>query len=153
MLYVIWLPPATGRNGATLVSPVSILTLSSEMPKDFVYLRDVDPTIEQDMRYASANNFTGAKVPGYDAPECVLVRQAAEAFINFLWSEEAQRGFARYGLRPVDQKIAEEVKAQFPSVEDLWKIEYLGGWKRVTEEIYGPQGVYSRVTDELRKTQ
>ena len=81
------------------------------------------------------------------------VRQAAEAFINFLWSEEAQRGFARYGLRPVDQKIAEEVKAQFPSVEDLWKIEYLGGWKRVTEEIYGPQGVYSRVTDELRKTQ
>jgi sulfate transport system substrate-binding protein len=81
------------------------------------------------------------------------VRQAAEAFINFLWSEEAQRGFARYGLRPVDQKIAEEVKAQFPSVEDLWKIEYLGGWKRVTEEIYGPQGVYSRVTEELRKTQ
>jgi zinc D-Ala-D-Ala dipeptidase len=49
------------------------------MPKDFVYLRDIDPTIEQDMRYASANNFTGAKVEGYDAPECVLVRQAAEA--------------------------------------------------------------------------
>lgn len=81
------------------------------------------------------------------------VRQVAEAFINFLWSEEAQRGFAHYGLRPVDQKIAEEVKAQFPSVEDLWKIDYLGGWKPVTEEIYGPQGVYSRVIEELRKTQ
>ena len=52
---------------------------ASEMPKDFVYLRDVDPTILQDMRYASADNFTGAKVPGYEAPECVLVRQAAEA--------------------------------------------------------------------------
>ena len=52
---------------------------ASEMPKDFVYLRDVDPTIQQDMRYASADNFTGAKVPGYEAPECVLVRQAAEA--------------------------------------------------------------------------
>jgi zinc D-Ala-D-Ala dipeptidase len=49
------------------------------MPKDFVYLRDVDPTIQQDMRYAAAGNFTGHKVPGYDAPECVLVRQAAEA--------------------------------------------------------------------------
>ena len=48
---------------------------ASEMPKDFVYLRDVDPTIQQDMRYAGADNFTGRPVPGYDAPECVLVRQ------------------------------------------------------------------------------
>ena len=49
------------------------------MPDGFVYLRDVDPTIQQDMRYAGPNNFTGKAVPGYDAAECVLVRQAAEA--------------------------------------------------------------------------
>jgi D-alanyl-D-alanine dipeptidase len=52
---------------------------ASEMPKDFVYLRDVDPTIQQDMRYAGRGNFTGKKAPGYEAAECVLVRQAAEA--------------------------------------------------------------------------
>lgn len=49
------------------------------MPGDFVYLRDVDPTIEQDMRYAGPHNFTGKSVDGYDAAECVLARQAAEA--------------------------------------------------------------------------
>jgi D-alanyl-D-alanine dipeptidase len=49
------------------------------MPADFVYLRDVDPSIAQDMRYAGPFNFTGKPVPGYAAPECVLVRQAAEA--------------------------------------------------------------------------
>ncbi len=49
------------------------------MPDGFVYLRDVDPTIQQDMRYAGTNNFTGKPVPGYDAAECVLVRQAADA--------------------------------------------------------------------------
>jgi D-alanyl-D-alanine dipeptidase len=49
------------------------------MPNDFVYLRDIDPTIQQDMRYAGPHNFTGKPVPGYDAAECVLVRQAAEA--------------------------------------------------------------------------
>ena len=49
------------------------------MPKDFVYLQDVDPSIEQDMRYAGPNNFTRRSVPGYDAAECVLVREAAEA--------------------------------------------------------------------------
>jgi D-alanyl-D-alanine dipeptidase len=49
------------------------------MPKDFVYLRDVDPSIQQDIRYAGSGNFTGKPVPGYGAAECVLVRQAAEA--------------------------------------------------------------------------
>ncbi len=51
----------------------------STMPDSFVYLRDVDPTIQQDMRYAGSDNFTGRRVPGYDAPECILVREAAEA--------------------------------------------------------------------------
>jgi D-alanyl-D-alanine dipeptidase len=44
-----------------------------------VYLRDADAIILQDMRYGSANNFTGHRAPGYDAPECVLVREAADA--------------------------------------------------------------------------
>jgi len=56
--------------------------LAAEMPKDFVYLRDIDPTILQDMRYAGSDNFTGAPVPGYDAPECVLLRPAAEALAS-----------------------------------------------------------------------
>lgn len=52
---------------------------AEEMPKDFVYLRDIDPTIQRDMRYAGPFNFTGKTVPGYRAGECILVRQAAEA--------------------------------------------------------------------------
>jgi D-alanyl-D-alanine dipeptidase len=53
--------------------------VAGEMPDGFVYLRDVDPTIHQDMRYAGMQNFTGHAVPGYGAPECVLAKQAAEA--------------------------------------------------------------------------
>jgi D-alanyl-D-alanine dipeptidase len=37
-----------------------------------VYLRDIDASITQDMRYAGRNNFTGRPLPGYDAPECML---------------------------------------------------------------------------------
>jgi len=49
------------------------------LPPGFVYLRDVDNTIAQDMRYATADNFTGRPLPGYNAAECVLRREAAEA--------------------------------------------------------------------------
>jgi D-alanyl-D-alanine dipeptidase len=66
---------------ALLAGVVAIAAPSraGEMPKDFVYLRDIDPSIQQDMRYAGGKNFTGKPVPGYEAAECVLVRQAAEA--------------------------------------------------------------------------
>jgi zinc D-Ala-D-Ala dipeptidase len=52
---------------------------SASIPKEFVYLRDLDPSIIQDIRYAGPDNFTGLPVPGYEAAECVLLRPVAEA--------------------------------------------------------------------------
>jgi len=44
-----------------------------------VDVRSVDSTIQVDVRYATANNFTGAPLPGYDVPRILLRREAAEA--------------------------------------------------------------------------
>ena len=52
---------------------------AAALPLDFVYLRNVDPTIRQDMRYAGSHNFIGRPVAGYKAAECILTRQAALA--------------------------------------------------------------------------
>jgi len=49
------------------------------VPAGFVYLRDIDASIAQDMRYAGPDNFTGRPLPGYGAPECVLRRDVALA--------------------------------------------------------------------------
>ena len=49
------------------------------LPNGFVYLRDVDPSIIQDMRYAGVNNFTGRKLAGYEAAECIVTRRVADA--------------------------------------------------------------------------
>jgi D-alanyl-D-alanine dipeptidase len=51
----------------------------SPLPQALVYLRDTDASILQDMRYAGPDNFTGRRLPGYEAGECVLLREAAEA--------------------------------------------------------------------------
>ena len=42
-------------------------------------VQSVDPTIVVDLRYATANNFTGAPLPGYDANRAYLRREAASA--------------------------------------------------------------------------
>lgn len=80
-------------------------------------------------------------------------REVAEAFVNFLWEKESQRAYAKYGLRPVDEGVAGEVQSQFPKVEDLWRIDFLGGWPKVTNDIYGSQGVYTKMFEELHASQ
>ncbi|MFI5619031.1 M15 family metallopeptidase [Streptomyces sp. NPDC051567] len=67
-------------------------------PPGFVVLREVEPGIRQDMRYAGARNFTGAVVDGYEEPVCLLARPAAEAL------RRAQRRLSRrgYALRVYD---------------------------------------------------
>jgi D-alanyl-D-alanine dipeptidase len=52
------------------------------LPGGFVYLRDIEPGIIQDMRYASSNNFVGKPLRGYDAAECVVKREVGLALKN-----------------------------------------------------------------------
>ncbi len=80
------------------------------------------------------------------------VRPVAESFLDFLWTREAQAIFARYGLRPVNAEVAREVREQYPAVEDLWTIDFLGGWRRVATELFGPAGAYTKSFEELHKT-
>ena len=57
----------------------SVPAASQTLPGDFVFLRDIDPTIIQDIRYAGSNNFVGRPLAGYQAAECVVKREVAMA--------------------------------------------------------------------------
>lgn len=58
---------------------VAVSTPAAALPPGFVDLRDVDPTIRQDIRYAGPYNFTGTTAPGYRRPFCILTRSVADA--------------------------------------------------------------------------
>ncbi|NOJ49311.1 M15 family metallopeptidase [Bradyrhizobium archetypum] len=53
----------------------SVAAQAQKLPAGFVYLRDIDPTIIQDIRYAGSNNFVGRPLKGYEAAECVVKRE------------------------------------------------------------------------------
>ncbi|BBH24791.1 sulfate-binding protein [Paenibacillus baekrokdamisoli] len=72
-------------------------------------------------------------------------RKVAEAFVEYLHSEEAQRLFADFGFRPVDEKVMQEVKNNFVIPADLFDISYLGGWDYVRKTLYSPKGVWYQV--------
>ena len=52
--------------------------LGHALPKNFVYLHDIAPDIIEDIRYATANNFIGNKIPGYKRGVCILTKHAAQ---------------------------------------------------------------------------
>jgi D-alanyl-D-alanine dipeptidase len=72
-----WQPWAIAALGTVLASGQGVA--QGVLPAGFVYLRDVDPTIAQDIRYAGSDNFVGRPLAGYDAAECILRRDAAAA--------------------------------------------------------------------------
>lgn len=71
------------RLGAILTQAAMLAICTSAAagapPPGFVRLSEVAPELLQDMRYANADNFTGAPVPGYKVPQCWLRTEAAGA--------------------------------------------------------------------------
>jgi zinc D-Ala-D-Ala dipeptidase len=50
--------------------------------RDLMDVQHVVPTVHLDIRYASADNFVGMPIRGYEAPKCLLLRPAAEALAD-----------------------------------------------------------------------
>ena len=61
-------------------------------------------------------------------------RDLIDAFVDFLWSETAQRIFVEYGFRSVDDSL-NEANPNFGHIARPFTVDDLGGWSRVKEEI------------------
>jgi sulfate transport system substrate-binding protein len=78
-------------------------------------------------------------------------REAAEAFVEFLFSKQAQEIFARHGLRSVDPEVAKATASQYPQVEDQFTIDYFGGWEKATPEFFGDDGIYNQTVANVQR--
>jgi sulfate transport system substrate-binding protein len=79
-------------------------------------------------------------------------RDVAEAFIEFLYSKEAQEIFAAHGLRVVNEEVAISTKSQYPDIEDLFTVEFFDGWDSIMIEIFGEEGVYTQTILEVQES-
>lgn len=72
----VWI--STGSLIVT-ISIAPACSQESRIPKEFVSVKDVIPSIVLDMRYYHGHNFIGRRIDGYHAPKSYLTRPAAEA--------------------------------------------------------------------------
>lgn len=78
-------------------------------------------------------------------------REVAEAFVDFLFTKEAQEIFAKYGLRSVDPEVVAATSNQYPAVEDLFTIDYFGGWDKATPDFFGETGIFTQVISKVQR--
>jgi D-alanyl-D-alanine dipeptidase len=77
-----------------LAAATSVASADAEsLPGGFVFLRDIDPSIIQDIRYAGSNNFIGRPLKGYAAAECVVKRDVG-ALLKSVQQELAPQGLS-----------------------------------------------------------
>lgn len=76
------------------------------------------------------------------------IREAAEAFVKYLFTDEAQREFVNCGFRAVNPSIAKETSFKYPKVKTLWSVDKkLGGWVK-SQEMFFDGG---KILDQMQK--
>jgi sulfate/thiosulfate transport system substrate-binding protein len=72
----------------------------------------------------------------------------AQAFVNWQWSTAGQTIWAEKGYRPVLASVASKFAGKFPNPPDLFTINYLGGWTRVTAVFFAPStGLITKIEE------
>ncbi len=98
-------------NTRRAAPPPDTITPRPDTVAGFVEIQRLDSTILLDIRYATANNFTGSKI--YDCPRCFLRPETARALVRAQKKLQAQglglKLFDCYRPRPYQQRLWDKV--------------------------------------------
>ncbi|WP_375138715.1 sulfate ABC transporter substrate-binding protein [Pectobacterium polaris] len=78
-------------------------------------------------------------------------QKQAEAYLQYLYSDEAQRIIGKNFYRPRNAKIAEEFKDQFAPVNLVTIDKDFGGWKAAQDKFFNDGGVFDAIFKEINK--
>ncbi len=72
-------------------------------------------------------------------------RELANAYLNYLYSEEGQRIAAKNFYRPRNAKVAAEFSQQFPALELVTIDKDFNGWKETQPKFFNDGGVFDQI--------
>lgn len=133
---------------AGCATPTSQEANTSAMPEGFVRLSDVSPDIVQEIRYAGEHNFVGRPVTGYEAPECWLTREAADALGQVQSAVKAQG----YSLKVYDcfrpqRAVSDFVEWARDPADDVTRAEF---YPRLAKDQLFPLGLIAEKSGHSR---
>ena len=77
------------------------------------------------------------------------LRAAAEAFVHYLYTPEAQEVIARAGFRPADPAVAERFRDRLPPIRRIYTVaEVAGSWKEAHRRFFADGALFDRILEE-----
>ncbi|MCE8013265.1 sulfate ABC transporter substrate-binding protein [Billgrantia desiderata] len=76
-------------------------------------------------------------------------REVAEAYLEFLYTDEAQHLAAKHYYRPSNEEILAEYEEQFPELELFTIDDVFDGWKNAQETHFNDGGIFDRILEEI----
>ncbi|MBL8420265.1 MAG: sulfate ABC transporter substrate-binding protein [Dechloromonas sp.] len=72
-------------------------------------------------------------------------RLTAQAYLDYLYSEEGQNIAARHYYRPRDARVAARYAAQFPKIKLVTIDDTFGGWQKAQEAHFADGGTFDQI--------
>jgi ABC-type sulfate transport system substrate-binding protein len=72
-------------------------------------------------------------------------RKVAEAYLDYLYSDEGQRLAAKHFYRPRNQQIAKEFSAQFADLKLVTIDKDFAGWKTAQPKFFDDGSVFDQI--------
>ncbi len=72
-------------------------------------------------------------------------QEIAKAYLEYLYTEEAQKIIGNYGYRPSNQEILQEFSDKFELNVKLCTIDDFGGWREAYKTFFADGGVFDEV--------
>ncbi len=76
-------------------------------------------------------------------------KEVAEAFVDFLYSAEAQQEFALLGYRPVNPNVVAEVAKNYPQIQTLFTALDLGGWDAIEKKFFANGATFDKIQAQV----
>ena len=75
-------------------------------------------------------------------------QEVAKAYLEYLYSDEAQKVIAESGYRPSNPDILKEYSDKFDDIEMI-DIEHFGGWAAAYDEYFADGAIFSQIMDTV----
>jgi sulfate transport system substrate-binding protein len=73
-------------------------------------------------------------------------RDRAEAYLSFLYTEEAQEMIARHHYRPIDEKVLERHAAELPDIKLFPVTSLAAGWHEAQARFFAEGAVFDQIS-------
>ena len=77
--------------------------------------------------------------------DAIVNQEVSRQYLEYLYSDEAQRLIGTYGYRPANAEIRKEYADKFDLTIDLWSIDDFGGWDNAYETYFDDGALFDQI--------